>query len=233
MVPLDASARVRVGTWPYDPTVAHLVLVDHRMVPATEELSEVVQQLHRQGYLALRTGALFPLAVVPFLDLGFSAIDRLALLELDLTATPRPERGRDRRTRRLRIADLEEAAQVDRRAFGHRWGNDAAALDDVRRATPRARSRCVRRDGELVGFAISGRAGSSGYLQRLAVDPDAQRSGIGRSLVDDALRWMQRHHATTAMVNTAVDNEAALKLYGRLGFQRRREQLSILELVLR
>ena len=41
---------------------------------------------------------------------------------------------------------------------------------------------------------------------------------------------MQRRGATAAMVNTALDNEAALALYADLGFRRRSETLTILEL---
>ena len=37
------------------------------------------------------------------------------------------------------------------------------------------------------GFAITGRAGVTGYLQRLAVDPAHRRRGLARRLVDDAL----------------------------------------------
>ena len=62
----------------------------------------------------------------------------------------------------------------------------------------------------MAAFAITGVADRVGYLQRLAVDPTAQRRGLGRTLVADSLDWMQRRGATTAMVNTAFDNNAAL-----------------------
>ena len=65
----------------------------------------------------------------------------------------------------------------------------------------------------MAAFAITGVANRVGYLQRLAVDPSAQRRGLGHALVADSLDWMHRRGATTAMVNTAFDNEAALGLY--------------------
>ena len=77
---------------------------------------------------------------------------------------------------------------------------------------------------------MSGVAGEVGYLQRLAVDPARQRHGAGSQLVDDALAWMHRRGATTAMVNTASDNDAALALYDAFGFHRRTDTLVLLEL---
>ena len=75
------------------------------------------------------------------------------------------------------------------------------------------------RDGRLVGYAVTGRAGSQGFLQRLATDPDHAGTGIGAELVLDALRWGARRRVTRVLVNTQEGNERALELYRRLGFQ--------------
>ena len=124
---------------------------------------------------------------------------------------------------------------LDRRAFGDPWGNDVRSLNDIRDATPRHRARVVTVNDvngvpHIGGFALTGQSGVFGYLQRLAVDPQLRRRGIARRLVADSMRWMQRRGATTAMVNTPLDNEAALALYANLGFRRRSEMLTILEL---
>ena len=102
----------------------------------------------------------------------------------------------------------------------------------IRAATPSQRSRVIRSEGAIVGFAISGRAGRAGYLQRLAVDPAARRRGLGRTLVDDACAWMTRRGAVRAVVNTATTNDPAITLYTSFGFQRRSETLMVLELEL-
>ncbi len=83
-----------------------------------------------------------------------------------------------------------------------------------------------------MAFAISGRAGRCGYLQRLAVDPEHRRRGLATALVIDALGWMRRHRTTSTMVNTAVDNRAAIDLYESLGFTRTPRDLRVLELAL-
>jgi ribosomal protein S18 acetylase RimI-like enzyme len=84
------------------------------------------------------------------------------------------------------------------------------------------------RGDRIVGYAITGRAGRRGYLQRLAVDPDAQRGGIGSTLVIDALRWLRRWRSDRAMVNTQLANDRALSLYEGVGFTREASGLAVL-----
>jgi GNAT superfamily N-acetyltransferase len=80
------------------------------------------------------------------------------------------------------------------------------------------------------GYAVTGRSNSAGFVQRLAVRPDVQQSGLGRRLMVDALEWLRRWRVGTAMVNTHVGNTAALALYASLGFTRLDQQLAVLAL---
>ena len=66
---------------------------------------------------------------------------------------------------------------------------------------------------------VHGRAGPAGYVQRLAVRPEASGRGWGSALVLDGLRWMARTGCKEALVNTHTDNARALALYERLGFR--------------
>lgn len=230
-------ARARLGTWPHERDVAHLVLLDHQMVPTAGEIEAWIAEATARGARAVRTGALFPDSVPAFAAAGFATVHTLTLLTQSFAGRPHRRRPRplDRRfdVRRLRPASLDEAAAVDRAAFDGTWSNDATTLADIVHATPHHRSRCIVRDGEMVAFAISGRADRAGYVQRLAVRPDARRGGLARWLVDDALAWMQRRGADDAMVNTAADNEAAIALYLGAGFEPARAPLAILERGLR
>ncbi len=238
--PVEHPVRARLGSWPYEPDVAHLVLLDHHMVPDAADVARWIGEARAAGARALRTGALFAASTPAFHEAGFETIDRLRLLELDPSSHPTPAAtpcvppgSRPARLKRLRPSMLDEASIVDRRAFGAPWANDAAALGDIMSATPHHRSRCVHLDGRMVAFAISGRAAAWGYIQRLAVDPSAQRVGLGRMLVDDAVRWMRRRHVDGVLVNTASDNVAALSLYRSYGFVDRPDDLTILERALR
>src|SRR6478735_82021 len=68
-------------------------------------------------------------------------------------------------------------------------------------ATPSSRFRVAEGNDGLLAYAVTGRAGQHGYLQRLAVHPGVRREGYGRAIVLDGLRWLRRHGATQALVN--------------------------------
>ncbi len=235
---LHDHVRARFAVWPYEPDVTQVILLDHNMVPTPESvgvwMAEVVTA--NPEVRAVRTGAMFPAAAAAFTGAGFRPIDTLALLEARLDPeSARASRRRRSETQRLRASHLPDVAALDRRAFGDPWGNDVRSLNDIADATPRHRARVVTVSDangaqHIGGFALTGQSGAFGYLQRLAVDPQLRRHGMARRLVDDSMRWMRRRGATTAMVNTALDNEAALALYADLGFRRRSETLTILEL---
>ena len=196
--------------WPNDPTIAHLIFVDHAATPTAEDVERAIVHARSRGARAVRTSALFPQAAEVVVELGFEPIDRLALLSRPISTRSTPPPGRP--TRPMLPWHHAAAAHVDRDAFGPLWGNDAASLRDIRRATPHHRARIVRDGRAVIAFAISGAAGDHGYLQRLAVATAHRRAGHARHLVSDALRWMGTAGLTSVLVNTGVDNEAALAL---------------------
>ena len=227
----STRAEARLGPWPHETTVGRLVRVDHRMQPTDVDVAEWVEQARALQLTTLRTGALFPPADRPFRRAGFIEIDRLALFRrpLDRQAeAPHTSTSDSVSLKAMRRWHLRRVADLDVAAFGHRWGNDRVAIEEIRDATPTHRARIAVDRADVVGMAITGRAGESAYLQRLAVDPGAQRRGIARALVNDALRWARR--SRQMLVNTSVDNEAAIGLYRNLGFERDDIALSVLEL---
>jgi ribosomal protein S18 acetylase RimI-like enzyme len=238
----NPTARAEVRAWPLDSTIAHLVLLDVHMVPTAEVVAGWIRDAFEStGIERIRTGALFPAAADGFLDSGFVEIDRLTLLERALHDRVDVVRPTGLATVRLRPRDLVTAAEIDTASFPGGWRHDAASLQEIATATPHARRRLVtttsaHRSGRRnrrhmpIGFAITGSAGPNGYLQRLAVRPDARRNGAARLLVADALDWLVRRGARRAMVNTGIDNQAALDLYRHAGFEQLRDELVVVEL---
>jgi ribosomal protein S18 acetylase RimI-like enzyme len=236
------SRRVRVRPSAFDPGTVHLALADQGIVPDPDELAGWVDTLAgREGVRAIRTGALFAAAAERFADAGFSVVDTLMLLRADLAEPPvRSARRPDDATAPLRGRHHDVAAQIDSAAFGAEWGNGAADLAEIRRATTSHRARIRRapspstrrmlRRPPIVAFAITGAAGGQGYLQRLAVLPEHQRRGHGRALTVDSLAWMRRRRLGHAVVNTGIDNEPARVLYESLGFRAVPDRLVVMQL---
>lgn len=162
----------------------------------------------------------------PFLDAGFRLLERLHLLSRPLAeAPPAPSR----RLKPGRPWHRRAVLEIDQRAFDDFWRFDQTSLREARTATPNSRFRVMTQRGEPLGYAVTGRAGSRGYLQRLAVEPTKNGQGIGTDLVHDALTWLHHRGASLVMVNTQERNQRALALYEHLGFHREPEGLVVLE----
>ena len=220
----------RVRPWAFEPNVAHLVLYNQSRLPTPSDILGWISELRTVGFDTIRTGALGVQAGARFERLGFESIQSLVLLEhtsinaVDLSL-PEPPVS----TVRLSSGDDNAASLVDVAAFGAGWCIDRVGLGDVRSATPRHRARAVRIDDQMVAYAISGRDGRNGYIQRLAVSPAHQHHGHGLVLVVDSLRWMARWRVQRALVNTHIGNDAALGLYHRLGFTDLSDRLHVYE----
>lgn len=234
----NPTARAEIRRWPLDPSIAHLVLLDVHMEPTGDSIDDWVRRAFESpGIERIRTGALFPDAAEGFAQRGFLEVDRLALLERALHEPSRGGSPVGLGTSRLGTRHLSTAAAIDAASFPDGWRHDAASLREIAAATPQSRRRLVTltsrpRTAPLgpVGFAITGRAGPNGYLQRIAVHPAARRNGAAQLLVTDALDWLVRRGAQRAMVNTGITNTAALDLYRRTGFERLADDLVVVEL---
>ena len=225
--------RLRVGPWRGDAHVAYISPLPESSPPSTEAVRRCTALLRERGYSEAVTAALAASEANAFLAAGFTVRERLHLLAHELVAlNNRPSSSANVTIRRARRADRTAALAVDARSFDPFWRLDIAGLDEAVDATPSSRFRVVEGSEGVTGYAVSGRAGSRGFLQRLAVDPSARRRGIGSALVLDGLRWMKRRGAARAMVNTQERNTEALQLYERLGFRLQPGGLAVLHTVL-
>ncbi len=58
-----------------------------------------------------------------------------------------------------------------------------------------------------------------GAVHELVVNPDVQHHGIGRALMNHALRWLSARGCSHVELWVGVDNEPAQRFYRRLGFR--------------
>ena len=67
----------------------------------------------------------------------------------------------------------------------------------------------------MVGFD-----GHRGWVYYLAVDPRAQRRGLGRKLMAAAEEWLRGQGVPKIQLMVRDDNRAALDFYANLGLER-------------
>lgn len=218
------TERLRVGPWRGDPRLAYVVPVAETPPASAGLVRYCCGLLAEQGYEEVVTGALGANEQMGFRQAGFALREELHLLSrplVDLPPVPPAPLHRGQRRHRGEVLD------IDALAFPPFWRLDEAGLDEAMAATRSARFRVAARD-RVLGYAISGRSGTRGYLQRLAVDPSFEGRGLGRALIVDGLRWMRRRGASLVVVNTQVGNQRALRLYQHLGFRLEPSGLAVL-----
>ena len=216
---LDDWARVRPRDG--DDASVHVQVLDPGSV-TVDGVRALCVGLDDQGVRRAVTNAMSAVAAAAFLEAGFRVRAELDLLARPLTEVPR----RTGRTHRAR--SRSGILALDRLAFGAD-AFDAGALDAALRATTATRLRTVGRPMAPLGYAVTGAAGRRGYVQRLAVHPDARRHGVGTALLVDGLRWARRRGAREALVNTERTNRAGRALYEMHGFVDLPEGLVVLE----
>lgn len=115
-------------------------------------------------------------------------------------------------------ADLDALESLDGKVFdsAERWNrrlwNDELAADNriVRVITDRS--------GQLLGVSSVQIVGPTAELIRIAVDPAAQRGGLGSALLASALRYAAEAEAEEMLLEVRHDNTPATNLYCRWGF---------------
>jgi GNAT superfamily N-acetyltransferase len=225
------GARFRAGRWRARGDLAYLVPLSPAHTLTESALAKARAALDAQGFDEIVTAAVAPPERAAFVKDGFEEREQLHLLRHDLRDLPAVSRPWTRRSRprieRGTNTDRAEVLALDSRTFDEFWQLDEEGLTDAMDATPVSRLRVIR-DPHIVGYAVAGRAGTQGFLQRLAVDPERQGDGLGTMLVHDALHWMRRRGATVGWVNTQEANQRALGLYEHLGFRPAEHNLTVL-----
>jgi ribosomal protein S18 acetylase RimI-like enzyme len=162
----------------------------------------------------------------PWETAGFSSFLELALMRLDLVEpVPPPQHLVVRED----DYDLDLMLTVDHAAFDEFWRFSRIALVESLQATSKSNVFVIR-DGDLgiTGYAIVGYGHAISYLQRVAVDPRWQGSGMGRSLIRAAARSARRQGSKALLLNTQLDNVAAAGLYDAEGYRQLPELLAVL-----
>ncbi len=118
--------------------------------------------------------------------------------------------------RPARAEEIEALVELDRLCFGSRAWSRKAWLEVV--VSPEWTTVVLERGGRLTAAAVLLPAAPVSWLASLAVDPRHRRTGLGRTLLHDALRRARTASARWLTLEVDRVNRAAIALYRREGF---------------
>ena len=178
--------------------------------------------------VSYRTGAVSPDLAVVLAVFGFSVANELVLLQRDLVDVSGGEATTEHAWR-ISAGRLRSAARIDSSAFPFGWALTVPELALAAQSTGSAGIAFAREGWRRTAFVMVGVSADTAYLQRLAVMPTHQGGGLGSMLTVAALQWAKRSGAAKMFVNTETDNEAAIGLYQRHGFNACEGKLLVME----
>ena len=113
--------------------------------------------------------------------------------------------------------DRDEVTSLWRQTFPGEPHNEPNAVIDAKLAVDRLLF-VARDQGKIIGTSMAGYDGHRGWLYSVAVDPDRQRQGIGRQLVDYAVDVLKTKGCVKINLQVRASNAGVVAFYEALGF---------------
>ena len=113
-------------------------------------------------------------------------------------------------------SDLDDVAAIERSVFADPWSRRSFAdLVDARQVLF-----LVASDAKaVIGYAVVLVSGAESELANLAISRIAQRQGLGRRLLEEAIHQVKTRACEKMYLEVRESNENALKLYETCGFK--------------
>ena len=123
-------------------------------------------------------------------------------------------------TRALVIADYDAVVALWEQIDGIEIceGDSREEIADYLARNP-SLSRVVEVDGALVGAVLCGHDGRRGWIYHLAVSPSFRGQGVGKMLIDDCVRGLNRAGLKRAIILVAGDNPGGREFWLRSGWE--------------
>jgi ribosomal-protein-alanine N-acetyltransferase len=188
-------------------------------------LSQVTHHLLGLGATQVFSPALYPDSTRSWLVNGYEEHATLDVFERSLLTGPAPA---IRHPVESVEPDWPAIVAIDRAAFSGFWGMSALGLEEAFQANRSAALLTISVEGHSAGYAIVGTHWGVAYLHRIAVHPDAEGRGLGRSLLSASIGWGASNGGRVMILNVRPDNERAQRLYRREGFATTGTSLSVL-----
>ncbi len=119
--------------------------------------------------------------------------------------------------RSANLHDIDALLPIEHRCFTH---DRLTRLDFTRALNGKSAVVLVaEQGGAVLGYALIRIRGRQAHLESLAVDPDARRLGLGRTLLKAAEEAVLERGALHMRLEIREDNPAAYALYKALGYR--------------
>lgn len=119
----------------------------------------------------------------------------------------------------MRIEDLDEVLAIEQATFTNPWPRESFVheIEDNRFSHPTV---ARTKTDEIAGYCVKWVVFEHMHIQNIAVHPQHQRQGLGRFLLEEALRFGRGMQATSVQLEVRESNLAAQRLYDAFGFER-------------
>jgi len=114
--------------------------------------------------------------------------------------------------------DVPSLLALETELFGPDAWSETSLRDELE--GPGRRTAVLVSGAEVLGYAITMRAGDVVDLQRIAVRPDRQRRGLAALLLADVLAAARSDGAERMLLEVSAANAAAVAFYDAQGFAR-------------
>ena len=109
--------------------------------------------------------------------------------------------------------DAYEIAELEKECFIDAWSENAVLMQIERKQVT-----IYKENGNLLGYCIFMTAADEGEILRIAVKPDRRKKGIGKKLLDRAVKTMASRGANEIFLEVRASNTDAISLYEKYGF---------------
>jgi len=121
----------------------------------------------------------------------------------------------------MRMQDLEEVMRIEKVSFSAPWSQSHFA-HEIRR-NPLAYPFVLRKKDvacpKIVGFCVCWIVHEELHVNNLAIAPACRNRGYGEILMRSVLEFGQNNSCRRAALEVRVSNQAAVRLYEKLGFR--------------
>jgi ribosomal-protein-alanine N-acetyltransferase len=119
--------------------------------------------------------------------------------------------------RRLQLRDLGAVEEIERRAYPTPWSRSMFA-GEIAKPSSICLGAFDAESARLIGYLIVSRYVDAWHVMNVAVAPDYRRLGIASRLLNDLFELTVDDGQRGYTLEVRVSNEAAIRLYERMGF---------------